>query len=133
MVHRHIEAITLNDDTIPTLHKINVGQGLDGLGLHGQVEVVSCLGLSIRSLKRFSFRFSSTNKCLVLIILVSASKDLLLSGRSSKVGGSDVKVLFKDTSVDFLIDGDANGSLGNIKDNTRAAVVISVRHTLVNG
>ena len=49
------------------------------------------------------------------------------------MGGSNVKVLLEDSSVDFLVHDNTNGSLGDVENNTGTAVVVSVGHALVDG
>ena len=44
-----------------------------------------------------------------------------------------MNALVEDSAVDLLLDLDTDGSLGDIEDDTGAAMVVLERHTLVNG
>lgn len=114
------------------LHQVDVRQGLDGLGLGSDIEEVSLLGLGVLSLQRLVLGLASTNGGLVLVVLVSAGKDLFLAGGGLQVGNGNVKVLLKDTSIDLLVDNYADSSLGDVEHNAGTAVVVSVRHALVD-
>ena len=60
-------------------------------------------------------------------------EDLLLALGLADVLDANVDALLKDAAVDELVHTDTNGGLGNIEDDTGAAVVVLVGHTLVDG
>ena len=46
---------------------------------------------------------------------------------------SNMDTLLQDTSIDILVDTDTNGGLGDVENDTGAAVVMLEGHTLVDG
>ncbi len=49
------------------------------------------------------------------------------------MGNGDVKGLSDDAAIDLLVDGDTDGSLGDVENNTGTSVVVLEWHTLVDG
>ena len=97
--------ITLHQDlaviSLIRLHKIDVGQGLDGLGggLDG-VEVAN-LGLSVLAFEGLLRRLAGPDFLLVLVVGLAPGDDLVSALGWKGVGSGDVNLLLDDTAVNL--------------------------------
>jgi hypothetical protein len=66
------------------------------------------------------------------IVLLSLD-ELITALGSLDVGKGDMDLLVDHSAVNLLLDLDSDGSLGDVEDDTGAAMVVLERHTLVDG
>jgi hypothetical protein len=67
-----------------------------------------------------------------LLVINLSLQNLLLALGLANVFNAHMNTLFKDTSIDKLVDTDTDGRLGNVEDNSSSSVVDLVWHTLVD-
>jgi len=65
--------------------------------------------------------------------LLNAGNDLRLALGWQHVGHGNVKILADDSAVDLLVDSDTDSALVYVENDSGAAVIVLVRHALVDG
>jgi len=117
------------------LDKITEWKRLDG----GDFTIVSssfeevgylwCLWLT------FEAHLFSAGSCSLLCNLVAGltGDDFLLTLGRTNMLDADMNALLNDTSIDWLVDTDSDGTLGYVEDNSSTSMVVLVGHTLVDG
>jgi hypothetical protein len=71
--------------------------------------------------------------CLGNFIVHDTLQNFLLALGLSYVLNADMNTLLENSSINQLVDTYTDGRLGNVEDNSSAAMVTLVWHTLVNG
>ena len=75
----------------------------------------------------------SSGCCLGGLVVLDTSDDLITALALVHVGNSHVKILLDNSTIDQLLYGHTDSALVHVEDDTSAAVVVLVGHTLVNG
>jgi hypothetical protein len=114
------------------LDKVNIGKGLDGLGLLGDGQEVTGAGQAVDSLQVLSGGAVVADCLLDLLILDASGQDLLLARGGLQVGHGDVELLSDDSAVDLLVYHDTDGSLVDVEHHAGSAVVVLEGHALVD-
>lgn len=116
------------------LEEVTEGQGLDGgeLGSVSGLDEISRLGEGGGALE-VDLDSGLGGLGLDLLVLDNPAQDLLLALGLPDVLDADVNALLDDPAVDVLVDTDSDGGLGEVEDDSGAAVVVLVGHTLVDG
>jgi len=72
-------------------------------------------------------------RCFALFVGGDPRDDFSLTFRLSNMFDADMNAFFNNTSIDFFIDTDTDGTLGDIENDPRATMVTLVGHPFVNG
>jgi hypothetical protein len=75
----------------------------------------------------------SSGCCLGGLVILDATDDLIAALALVDMGDGDVEILLDNSTIDQLLYGHTDSALVHVKDDTSAAVVVLVGHTLVNG
>lgn len=114
------------------LYQVNIFKRTNGFWGSVQGIEISSLGLGILSLQHLFGHFSVLDGLLDLLVLGSSLNDLGAAAGWTKVRSGDVNALFNDSSVNFLVDLNTDGSFIHIENNSSSSMVVLEWHTLVD-
>ena len=116
------------------LEEVTEGKGLDGgeLGSVSGLDEVSLVG-ELGGALEVDLDSGLGGLGLGLLVTDDPAQDLLLALGLPDMLDADVNALLDDPAVDILVDTDSDGGLGKVEDDSGAAVVVLVGHTLVDG